>query len=178
MILKQKSDGSAVAQSDFVVPNITTKELLDAIPWVLDSYIVCFVLKLTSYRPHCFKRSALRSSLYVWVVKLLKWEHLAYERNSVWDVLVIGCIYKAMSFLDTFIDPTVIELPHPFAYRFARFALWSLYSFWTGLFATGLWVIGHECGHQAFSESKVINNLVGWFIHSAWVFLTRRELRA
>lgn len=132
MTLKQKSDGSAVAQSDFVVPNITTKELLDAIP------------------PHCFKRSALRSSLYV-----------------VWDVLVIGCIYKAISFLDTFIDPTVIELPHPFAYRFARFALWSLYSFWTGLFATGLWVIGHECGHQAFSESKVINNLVGWFIHSA-----------
>ena len=144
------------------------------------THIVCFVLKLTSYsyRPHCFKRSALRSSLYVWVVTLPKWEHLAYEWNSVWDVFVIGCIYKAISFLDTFIDPTVIELPHPFAYRFARFALWSLYSFWTGLFATGLWVIGHECGHQAFSESKVINNLVGWFIHSAWVFLTRRELRA
>jgi len=35
------------------------------------------------------------------------------------------------------------------------------------LFATGLWVIAHECGHQAFSESKTINNSVGWVLHSA-----------
>jgi len=98
---------------------------------------------------------------------LLKAEHPVYEQNSVWDIFVIGCTYKAATFLDTFINPTVIELYHPFAYRVARFALWSLYGFWAGLFATGLWVIGHECGHQAFSESKIINNLVGWFIHSA-----------
>jgi len=94
-------------------------------------------------------------------------EHLTYEQNSVWDIFVIGCIYKAATFLDTFINPTVIELYHPFAYRVVRFALWSLYGFWAGLFATGLWVIGHECGHHAFSESKIINNLVGWLVHSA-----------
>jgi fatty acid desaturase len=32
---------------------------------------------------------------------------------------------------------------------------------------TGLWVIAHECGHQGFSESKTINNAVGWVLHSA-----------
>lgn len=132
MAPKEKTDGLTVDQGVFVVPDITIKELLDAIP------------------SHCFKRSALKSSLYV-----------------VWDAFVIGCIYKATTFLDTFIDPAVIDLPHPYAYRIASFVLWSLYGFWTGLFATGLWVIGHECGHQAFSESKFINNTAGWIIHSA-----------
>lgn len=32
---------------------------------------------------------------------------------------------------------------------------------------TGVWVIAHECGHQAFSESETINNLVGLVLHSA-----------
>ncbi|KAJ7288389.1 delta-12 fatty acid desaturase protein [Mycena rebaudengoi] len=65
------------------------------------------------------------------------------------------------------IDPRIISLPHPALYPAARFSLWALYSFWAGLFATGLWVVGHEAGHQAFSESKTINNTVGWIIHSA-----------
>lgn len=34
----------------------------------------------------------------------------------------------------------------------------------------GVWVIAHECGHQAFSESKQLNNAVGWVLHSAFVF--------
>ena len=51
----------------------------------------------------------------------------------------------------------------------AHFALWSLYGFFVGLFGTGLWIIAHECGHQAFSESKILNNAVGWVLHSAYV---------
>lgn len=33
-------------------------------------------------------------------------------------------------------------------------------------FLTGIWIIAHECGHQAYSSSKTINNTVGWFLHS------------
>jgi len=121
-----------VDQIPFVVPEITIKQLLDAVP------------------PHCFKRSALRSSLYVF-----------------WDLAVIAAIYKTAMFLDSYINPQTISLPYVALYPFARFALWSLYGFWAGLFATGLWVIAHECGHQAFSESKLINNTVGWILHSA-----------
>jgi omega-6 fatty acid desaturase (delta-12 desaturase) len=84
-------------------------------------------------------------------------------------VIAIACIYKAAVTLDPFIHPAQLTLPYPFLYPFARFALWSLYGFFAGLFSTGLWVIAHECGHQAFSESKVINNSVGWVLHSASV---------
>lgn len=32
--------------------------------------------------------------------------------------------------------------------------------------ATGCWVIGHECGHQSFSESQAVNDGVGLVVHS------------
>jgi len=48
-----------------------------------------------------------------------------------------------------------------------RAGLWALYTVMQGLFGTGLWVIAHECGHQAFSDSKTINDTVGWVLHSA-----------
>jgi omega-6 fatty acid desaturase / acyl-lipid omega-6 desaturase (Delta-12 desaturase) len=82
-------------------------------------------------------------------------------------MIVIGVIYKTATFLDAYIDPARLELPHPLLYPAARLALWALYGFWAGLFATGLWVIAHECGHQAFSEYKIVNNTVGWVLHSA-----------
>ncbi|KAF9013478.1 delta-12 fatty acid desaturase protein [Cyathus striatus] len=112
---------TVVEQETYVVPDISIKELLSAIP------------------PHCFKRSALKSSVYL-----------------LWDFFVIACIYKGSH----------LSSPSCPLY-FGRFALWTLYGFWAGLFATGVWVIGHECGHQAFSESKTINNAVGLIVHSA-----------
>lgn len=119
-------------QNVCVIPDLTIKDLLSAIP------------------AHCFKRSALRSSLYI-----------------VYDLVMISGIYKTATYLDTLISPEYVSLPHPLLYPAARLSLWAGYSFWTGLFATGLWVIAHECGHQAFSESKLINNSVGWVLHSA-----------
>lgn len=92
--------------------------------------------------------------------------------RSVWDCFVIGGIYKTTTFLDAFITPEAVSFPHPVLYSVARFSLWSLYGFWAGLFATGLWVVAHECGHQAFSESKSINNSVGWVLHSAYAFFS------
>ncbi|KAF8133923.1 fatty acid desaturase-domain-containing protein [Boletus edulis] len=129
----ESNDGvTTIKQSEVIIPDLTIKDLLSAIP------------------AHCFKRSAIRSSLYV-----------------AWDCIVIGSIYKAATFLDALITPEVIHLPHPIFYPVARFSVWSLYGFLVGLFGMGLWVIAHECGHQAFSESKFINNTVGWVLHSA-----------
>eukprot|EP01034_Spumella_vulgaris_P023635 gene23635-29875_t len=31
---------------------------------------------------------------------------------------------------------------------------------------TGVWILGHECGHQSFSESELANNIVGTICHS------------
>ena len=90
---------------------------------------------------------------------------------SFWDLAVIVASCKGTQYLDALITPATFDLPHPYLYTVASIALWSLYGFWAGLFGTGIWVIGHECGHQAFSESKAVNNTVGWFLHSACVFL-------
>lgn len=32
---------------------------------------------------------------------------------------------------------------------------------------TGLWVLGHECGHQAFSTSRALDDTIGFVIHSS-----------
>jgi fatty acid desaturase len=37
----------------------------------------------------------------------------------------------------------------------------------TSTAVTGLCVLAHECGHQAFSPSKAINDAVGWVLHTA-----------
>lgn len=46
-------------------------------------------------------------------------------------------------------------------------AVWGLYWFVQGLNATALWVLAHECGHQAFSPSRQLNNFLGFILHSA-----------
>jgi omega-6 fatty acid desaturase (delta-12 desaturase) len=45
--------------------------------------------------------------------------------------------------------------------------LWPAYWWIQGLNGTALWVLAHECGHQAFSPSRAINDTVGFILHSA-----------
>jgi omega-6 fatty acid desaturase (delta-12 desaturase) len=95
---------------------------------------------------HCFHRSAVRSSLYI-----------------VQDFIALGLLAWA-SFN---VDSTVAKFNlSPVAYHLTRAAAHTFISIWMGLFGTGLWIIAHECGHQAFSSSKNINNAVGWVLHS------------
>lgn len=47
-----------------------------------------------------------------------------------------------------------------------RLVIWNAFWFIQGLNGTGIWVMAHECGHQAFSESRTINDAVGMFLHS------------
>jgi omega-6 fatty acid desaturase (delta-12 desaturase) len=89
---------------------------------------------------HCFERSAARGLYYV-----------ARDLTSLAVTFYIFHNYVTAE--------TVPYLP-------ARVALWALYSVIQGLFATGLWVLSHECGHQSFSTSKVLNDTVGWVCHS------------
>lgn len=50
---------------------------------------------------------------------------------------------------------------------FAAFPLWFLYAMITGTVATGLWVLGHECGHGAFSNKQWKNDLLGFVLHTS-----------
>ncbi|KAK4175795.1 putative delta-12 fatty acid desaturase [Triangularia setosa] len=90
---------------------------------------------------HCFERSNLRSFSYV-----------------ARDIALLATTFYLWH---NFVTPDYI--PN----KAARVVLWSVYTFLQGLFGTGIWVLAHECGHGAFSASKTVCNVTGWFLHSA-----------
>ena len=86
---------------------------------------------------HCFVKST-----------LLSFSHLALDL----------AIVAALGYAATHIQ---------YAPLLARWLLWPLYIYAQGCVLTGVWVIAHECGHQAFSDSMYVNDTVGWVLHSA-----------
>jgi omega-6 fatty acid desaturase / acyl-lipid omega-6 desaturase (Delta-12 desaturase) len=90
---------------------------------------------------HCFERSGLRG--------------LGYVARD------IASLATTFFLFNKFVTPeTIPSTP-------IRAALWGLYTIIQGLFGTGLWVLAHECGHQSFSPSKILNDTTGWICHSA-----------
>lgn len=90
---------------------------------------------------HCYERSAVRG--------------LGYVARDIASLAITFYLFNR------FVTPENIPSTP------VRFVLWAFYTFVQGLFGTGLWVLSHECGHQAFSESKILNDTIGWVCHSA-----------
>lgn len=88
---------------------------------------------------HCFKRSLWKSSAYLMA-----------------DLVMITVLYIASTYID--------DAPVSSSVKWGL--LWPLYWFFQGAVGTGVWVISHECGHQAFSESQAVNDTVGLIFHS------------
>jgi len=86
---------------------------------------------------HCFERSLLRSSAYLGI-----------------DVLLAASLFAASQ---------LVEAKAPL---WLAIIAWPLYWFFQGAVCTGIWVIAHECGHQAFSKSQLVNDAVGLVFHS------------
>jgi omega-6 fatty acid desaturase (delta-12 desaturase) len=91
--------------------------------------------------PHCFERSGLKGLGYVFR-----------------DML---CLAITFYIFHNYVTPETVPS------KAIRYPLWGLYGFIQGLFGTGLWVLAHECGHQSFSTSKILNDTVGWTVHSS-----------
>lgn len=89
---------------------------------------------------HCFERSALRG--------------LGYVARDLASLATTFYLFHRFVTPDTVPSMT------------ARVVLWTLYTVLQGFFGTGLWILAHECGHQAFSPSKTLNDTVGWVCHS------------
>ena len=104
--------------------------------------------------PHCFERSLLRSSLSLALDLALAAALAAFAAAGI---------------------PRVIPADAPFAPALRGLA-WLAYWWLQGAVCTGIWVQAHECGHQAFSESKVINDSVGLIMHS--LLLVRPSFRS
>ncbi|KAI0036033.1 delta 12 fatty acid epoxygenase [Vararia minispora EC-137] len=85
------------------------------------------------------------------------------------DIVVVFVFW----YLATYIESTPVasaaaRLGVPVAVLPAiRWALWVVYWWFQGLAFTGIWVIGHECGHQAFSPHAWLNDAVGFVTHTA-----------
>jgi fatty acid desaturase len=43
---------------------------------------------------------------------------------------------------------------------------WVAYAYVAGTAATGCWVAAHECGHGAFSDNRLVQDTVGYVLHS------------
>ncbi|KAF9937915.1 Fatty acid oxidation complex subunit alpha, partial [Modicella reniformis] len=86
---------------------------------------------------HCFERSAVRGLSYVAV-----------------DLTYMSLLFLAATQIDKLENPLL------------RYLAWPVYWVLQGIVCTGISVLAHECGHQAFSTSQTLNNTVGWILHS------------
>ena len=93
---------------------------------------------LSAIPTHCYERRLLQS--------------LSYVFRDIFCMVVLGFI--ANNYI------------HLIPNQFIRFAAWTGYVWCQGLFGTGIWVLAHECGHQAFSDYGSVNDFVGWVLHS------------
>lgn len=105
--------------------------------------------------PHCFRRALPRSLCY-----LLR------------DLAMAAALFYCAT--------AIPAAPTPAWAR--RLLLWPAYWWAQGAVATGLWVLAHECGHQAFSSSQVVNDGLGLALHTlllvpyfAWKHSHRRH---
>lgn len=107
----------------------------------------------------CFERSLIRSS--------------AYLVRDIIQVIVTGYVmlHYGIPFLNAI--PTNLPLiPTSFmvALQFlAKAIVWSIFWFVQGLNGVGLWVLAHECGHQAFSPYRWVNDTIGLILHSIFL---------
>ncbi|CAB9496723.1 Delta(12) acyl-lipid conjugase (11E,13E-forming) [Seminavis robusta] len=105
--------------------------------------------------PHCFERSLFWSFFYV-------------IRDIVQGIIVV---YLTTQVFQLSTEPPQFEENASIATKVTAWLAWRLaWNIYAGVMAAaagGLWVIGHECGHGAFSDYQWVNGLVGWTLHSA-----------
>ncbi|CAK9063386.1 Delta(12)-acyl-lipid-desaturase (Delta(12)-oleate desaturase) (PgFAD2) [Durusdinium trenchii] len=89
---------------------------------------------------HCFERSLVKSTFFL-----------------ARDLVVCYAIaYAAYNYLP------MDDLTNP-----VQALGWTAYVLAEGTAMTGVWVVAHECGHQAYSDYKWVNDLVGYIFHTA-----------
>ena len=84
------------------------------------------------------------------------------------DLSMIALLFLFSTKIDGTLAPAVsASLPSSLqSASVVRAAMWVAYWFFQGAVATGVWVIAHECGHQAFSKYQTVNDGVGLVFHS------------
>ncbi|QUC22022.1 uncharacterized protein UV8b_06263 [Ustilaginoidea virens] len=95
-----------------------------------------------SIPPHCFQPSLLWSALYL-------------LRDLAYSAVLLAALHHLLH--------TGLVAKSPALY----YLVVTTYGFCQGIVWTGLWVIAHDCGHSAFSNSALLNDVVGFVLHSS-----------
>ena len=91
---------------------------------------------------HCFERSYVKSMYYT-------------LRDTAWAV---ACVYATSQIMSTTVPSQGIDV--------ALWVLgWNAYAFAMGTIMFGPWILGHECGHGAFSPNQTFNDVFGFVLH-------------
>ncbi|WJX58251.1 fatty acid desaturase (DSD1) [Trifolium repens] len=95
--------------------------------------------------PPPFKIAEIRAAIpkHCWVKNT--WRSLSYVLR---DVLVVSSLIVA-------------------AMKFDSWFLWPIYWLLQGTMFWAIFVLGHDCGHGSFSDSSMVNSLVGHILHSS-----------
>ncbi|MGI9596596.1 MAG: fatty acid desaturase [Acidimicrobiales bacterium] len=72
--------------------------------------------------------------------------------------------YAAFSVAATVIPGILAWLYLPLS--LAWLPVWLLYSLVAGTAACGVWVVAHECGHDAFCDNRAVQDGIGFVLHS------------
>lgn len=127
--------------------NYTTKQPVNQskhvkrVPSVKPSFTVGDIRR--AIPAECFKHSYVKSFSY-----------LALD-------IVMSCILFYGSLHITYLPESTTLLGY-----ILRSIAWTTYWITQGIVWTGIWVIGHECGHGGFSSSELVNDSVGMILHS------------
>ncbi|KAF4622605.1 hypothetical protein D9613_009008 [Agrocybe pediades] len=83
------------------------------------------------------------------------------------DILLAAFAWTCATYIDPYFQGAAAkELLTPVGAEVGRWAAWCVYWWFQGLILTGVWVIGHECGHGAFSDHKIVNDVIGFITHT------------
>ncbi|KIP05950.1 hypothetical protein PHLGIDRAFT_107537 [Phlebiopsis gigantea 11061_1 CR5-6] len=83
------------------------------------------------------------------------------------DLAMAAIVWRLGMQIDTIsVRPAVVGLTGHAGAEVLRWGLWLVYWWFQGLIFTGIWVIGHECGHHAFSDSKLLCDVIGFITHT------------
>jgi omega-6 fatty acid desaturase (delta-12 desaturase) len=103
------------------------------------------------------KETSLQNKINDILQKYVKKQNLFTSISYLFRDVLLSIVFTYISY----------ECKNIFIVNTPSLLLWFLfYSSIQGTIWTGLWVLGHECGHGAFAKNKQINDIFGLIIHS------------
>jgi len=131
---------------------MTVEKVLPEFPQMVDKPPFTLQEVRDAIPPQCWKRSLILSLYYF-----------------VRDIVFISFVYYVMIYHgEPFLNYLESSEVIPFAMKqLVSLAMWSIFWLTQGTLFWCLFVVGHDCGHGSFSDSKMWNDLIGHVSHTA-----------